>query len=90
MRLRFNRSPAHVPVEYDTIIPGGGGYYVGLFRNADADGKLRPDWHARILDKGLIHRLAGFEFSCRTKRELVSWLDRHQDELRAATERLDR
>ena len=32
MKLKFHRSPAFCPAAYDAIIPGGGGYYVGLAR----------------------------------------------------------
>ena len=92
-KLAFHRSkPAFIPAEYDAIIPNGGGYCVGIFRNYDYRGKAKDngDWHARILSKDLCHRLAVYEFSHMTKRELVSWLNRHQDDLRKATEKLDR
>ena len=83
-RLVFHRSPEAVPAEYDAIIPGGGFYYIGIFRTGEGS-----DWQARILSKDLHNKYAGFEFSARTKRELVSWLNRHQDQLRAATLVLD-
>ena len=84
MKIKFHKSPAFCPAEYDAIIPYGGGYYVGIARYIE-----RGDWHARILSKDLRNSLRAYQFSCRTKRELVSWLNRHQDDLRAATERLD-
>ena len=89
MKLSFNKSPVFCPAEYDTIIPGGGGYYIGIFRYWTDNGRPPREWHARIIDKDLRHRIAGFEFSSRTKRELVSWLSRHLEDLRKATEALD-
>lgn len=83
-KLAFHRSAAFIPAEYDAIIPGGGGRYIGIYRTAS-----QSDWQARILSSDLINRYAGFGFSARTKRELVCWLNRHQDELRAATLALD-
>jgi len=50
--------------------------------------QFRGDWHARILSKDLCNSYRTYQFSCRTKRELVSWLNRHQNDLRAATEKL--
>ncbi len=87
MKLQFHRSSAFVPAEYDAIIPGGGGYCIGIFRNYDREGNYGGrDWHARILSQDLVYRLVDYRFSSRTKRELVSWLNRHQDDLRAVTD----
>ena len=90
MKLQFHKSPAFVPAEYDAIIPEGDGYYIGIARYwATSEATRAGDWHAYILDRDLEHRLAGYSFSTRTKRELISWLNRHQDEFRTATEKLD-
>ena len=90
MKLKFHKSPAFVPAEYDAIIPGGGGYYIGLGRSSSLEKwQTNQDWSAHILSKDLIDRLAGYSFSARTKRELVSWLNRHQDDLRCAALKLD-
>ena len=84
MKLKFHRSPAFVPAEYYAIIPGSDGYYIGIGRFADG-----KNWYAYILSRDLVDRLAGYSFSTRTKRELISWLNRHQDDLRDATLKLD-
>ena len=82
MKLKFHKSPAFVPADYDAIIPGGGGYYIGISHFT------RGFWDAHILSKDLVDRLWGYSFTARPKRELVSWLNRHQDDLLGAVRAL--
>lgn len=71
MKLKFNRSPAWIPADYDTIIPNGGGYYFGITNTQGPIG-----WRADILSKDLMTILTSHIASSNTKHGLISRLQR--------------
>ena len=88
MKLKFHKSWTFVPAAYDAIIPGSNGYRVGI---SHVSNPLKStNWIAFILNKNLKSRGESYSLQRSTKRELISYLNLHPEQLHDAALKLNK